>query len=212
MAQEQPGHVNDPPQRNRLWWALGIGLSALGLSGLLGFLALACVIGLYSGQSDTQRADAALVLGAAVANNVPTPVFAARIDHAIGLYRRGQVPYLVLTGGVGAADTLAESEAARRYCLQRGVSAGALLSESQSRTTWENLRYAQPVLARHGLQRVLLVSDPLHMRRAVTQARDLGLDAHPSPTRSSLYRSWRTQLPFLLRESWFYGRYLLIGE
>ena len=40
-------------------------------------------------------------------------------------------------------------------------------------------------------------------------ARDLGLDAHPAPTPTSRYRSWRTRAGFLGREVFFYATYLL---
>jgi hypothetical protein len=60
--------------------------------------------------------------------------------------------------------------------------------------------------------RVLVVSDPLHMRRAMRMAIDLGLDAHPSPTPTSRYRSLTTQLPMLLREVYFSAYYLVTGN
>ena len=81
--------------------------------------------------------------------------------------------------------------------------------ETESRTTFENLAGAKGVVEREDLGRVLIVSDPLHMKRAVLMARDMGLDAYSSPTPTSRYRSWRTQLRFLLREVYFYSTYLL---
>jgi uncharacterized SAM-binding protein YcdF (DUF218 family) len=59
---------------------------------------------------------------------------------------------------------------------------------------------------------VLVVSDPLHMRRAVRMATDLGLDAHPSPTPTSRYQSLGTQIPMLAREVWFTLNYLATGD
>ena len=42
------------------------------------------------GQVDEQRpADAIVVMGAAQYDGRPSPIFAARIDHAVALYRRG---------------------------------------------------------------------------------------------------------------------------
>ena len=98
------------------------------------------------------RADAALVLGAAVWNGQPSPVFAERIHHAITLYQRGQVRSLVFTGGVGSGDTAAEGTVAARYAIARGVPAEAVLVEAASRTTWDNLALAQPLLAANGLR------------------------------------------------------------
>ncbi len=163
----------------------------------------------YSFQSDTTPADAAIVLGAAVWGTQPSPVLEERINHAITLYRAGGIRALVFTGGVGNGDQRAEAEVARDYALQRGVPAEHIHLETHSRTTYENLREAKPVLAEQGLGRVLIVSDPLHMKRAVTIARDLGLDAHPSPTPTSRYETWKSKSGFLLREGYFYASYLL---
>jgi uncharacterized SAM-binding protein YcdF (DUF218 family) len=47
------------------------------------------------------------------------------------------------------------------------------------------------------------------MKRAMLYADDLGMKAYSSPTPTSLYRSWKTRLPFLLREELFYIAYRL---
>ncbi len=163
----------------------------------------------YSSQNDTTPADAAIVLGAAVWDTRPSPVFEERINHAIALYQTGEVRALVLTGGVGRDDQRAEAEVARDYAVPRGVPVEHIYTETRSRTTYENLREAKPILAVQGLRRVLIVSDPLHMKRAVAIARDLGLDAYPSPTPTSRYETWKSKSGFLLREGYFYAIYLL---
>lgn len=161
----------------------------------------------YSLERDTTPADAAIVLGAAVYRDRPSPVFRERINHAIDLYHDGTVKFIIFTGAVGNRDELAEAEVARTYAMQRGVPAEAILIETISTTTEENLREAGRILEENNLGRVLIVSDPLHMKRAILTARDLGLDAHPSPTPTSRYRTWRSQLTFLLRETYFYTTY-----
>ena len=169
-------------------------------------------IALYSFRMADIRADAAIVLGAAVAYSLPTPVFEQRIRHAIQLYQDGKVGKLVLTGGVGYGDTLAESEVARDYCLAHGIPETDMLLEVRSHSTIENLAEAKPLLVANGLRTVLLVSDPLHMRRALTLARDLGIDAHPSPTTTSKFESFKIKGRFLCQETYFYSRYLLVEQ
>ncbi|HEV2765160.1 MAG TPA: YdcF family protein, partial [Pyrinomonadaceae bacterium] len=56
----------------------------------------------YGGHTSDGRADAAVVLGAAVWTRRPSPVFRERINHAVELYKRGRVRKLILTGGRGA--------------------------------------------------------------------------------------------------------------
>jgi uncharacterized SAM-binding protein YcdF (DUF218 family) len=171
-------------------------------------LAAASIWG-YASNADSRPADAAIVLGAAVWNDRPSPVFEERIKHAIDLYRSGQVSSLIFTGGLGQDDQQSEAEVARRYALDAGVKSEAIFCETVSKTTYQNLSGAYVVVKHEHFGRVLIVSDPLHMRRAITLARDLGMDAYPSPTPTTRYTSLQTQAGFLAREVYFYSVYLL---
>ena len=53
----------------------------------------------------------------------------------------------------------------------------------------------------------IIVSDPLHMKRSMLIANDYDINAVSSPTPSSKYQSWKTKVPFLLREGFFYVGY-----
>jgi uncharacterized SAM-binding protein YcdF (DUF218 family) len=61
-----------------------------------------------------------------------------------------------------------------------------------------------------GLHRVIVVSDPLHMARALRLARRLGIDAVGSSTPSTRFRSFRTRWQFLAREVYFFHRDLVL--
>lgn len=159
-------------------------------------------------QREAEAADAAVVLGAAVWNGRPSPVFEERIEHAIHLYRKGTVRYLVFTGGKGTNDPFIESVVASQYAVERGVAADDTFCETESRTTWGNLVGAREIASSQKMGRVLLVSDPFHMRRSISMARDLGLDAHPSPTPTTRFTRLESQLDFWLRETYLYGLYL----
>jgi len=179
---------------------------------LVAAVVLAANILVYAALSDPAPADAAVVLGAAVYDDVPTPVFEERVRHAVELYRSGRVKLLVMTGGTGPGDLLAESEAAREWAVAQGVPPAAIVVENQSQTTRENFSNIKPLLAGRGIRRILVVTDPLHMGRAMRMAADLSLDAHPSPTPTTRYRSLTTQLPMLLREVYFSAYYVLTGN
>lgn len=153
--------------------------------------------------STDPAADVAIVLGAAVWRNQPSPVFAARIDYALDLLTTGQVDNLIFTGGVGTADHIAEAYAAATYAVERGASAERLRCETTSATTHGNLRAAASIMHHEGWQRAAIVSDPLHMLRAVRTAKDLGIAPYPAPTPYTRYRTWASRLPFLLREIFF---------
>jgi uncharacterized SAM-binding protein YcdF (DUF218 family) len=154
------------------------------------------------------QADAAIVLGAAVWGREVSPVFKERINHAVELYRTGKVRKIIFTGGQGNANESSESATARQYAIGQGIPAGDILVEERSHTTYENLLFAREVAAARGLKRVLIVSDPLHMKRAVAIAIDLGLDAYPSPTPTTRYQGRGTQLGLLAHETYYYIGYL----
>ena len=170
---------------------------------------LAARIYSYSNQSSDGPADAAIVLGAAVWGTRVSPVFKERIDHGIDLYQNGKVRKLIFTGGQGQSNEPSESAAARLYALQRGVPAADILTEQQSHTTYENILYAKQVADQQGLRRVLIVSDPLHMKRAVSMAIDLGFAAEPSPTPTTRYQGLGSQAQMLAHETYYYIGYLL---
>ena len=81
--------------------------------------------------------------------------------------------------------------------------------EDRSHTTYENLLYAKQVADDHGLKKVVIVSDPLHMKRAMVMARDMGMEAYASPTPTSRYQSVQSRVGLLARETYYYFGYLL---
>lgn len=163
--------------------------------------------------SGNERADAAIVLGAALRpDGTPSPVFAGRLEHAVQLLRTGRVRRLVLTGGKGEGLLQSEAAAGRAWAIARAVPAAAILIEERSHTTRQNLVEARSLMTRARLRTAFIVSDPLHLPRSLRMARGLGLRAQAAPTPSSRYRSWRTRLPFLARESFFLTGYWLTGR
>ena len=138
------------------------------------------------GDIDERRpADAIVVLGAAQFNGRPGGVFAARLEHAVALWREGLAPYLVVTGGKLPGDKTTEAATARAWAIERGVPAGSILSEDQGRTTLESLEAVAVIFREHGLRSGLFVSDETHMLRVLRMAGDQGIEAWGSPTRTS---------------------------
>ena len=171
-------------------------------------VALATRIYSFGNTRSNEPADAAIVLGAAVWSSGVSPVFRERINHGIDLYRNGRVHKLIFTGGQGNPGEPTESSAARDYALQNGVPLQDILIEQKSHTTYENILYAKQVADTQGIKKVLIVSDPLHMKRAVLMAEDAGLSAEPSPTPSTRYQGFKSQLLLLAHETYYYIGYL----
>ncbi|MDE0826947.1 MAG: YdcF family protein [Akkermansiaceae bacterium] len=180
---------------------------------LLAYLTLQAVsIHRFGFSDDGRSADCAIVLGAAAYHNKPSPVFTERINQGIRLYQEERVKFIILTGGFGDGAPFAESEVALDYCLDQGVPREALLLETKSKHTQENLKEAKLVMDERGWKTALVVSDPWHLKRALAMAHSKGIDAQPSGTTSSRYESPKARAGFLLRELYFYHQFIFFGH
>ena len=200
--------MNARRQRKR-WGVFGwawrlLLLLVLWVAGVAGYI-------VWIGERDqAAAADVIIVLGAAAYDARPSPVFEERIRHGIDLYQRGLARHIIFTGGFGEGARFSESQVARRYALRHGVPARAILIETASRTTWQNLQQAAALMKARGFKRAIIVSDPLHMARALRLSRELGIDALGSSTPTSRFRSFDTRKRFLLQEVYFFHRDLFV--
>jgi uncharacterized SAM-binding protein YcdF (DUF218 family) len=165
-------------------------LTKLGLAVVVGAVAITGYAALriwQQGQVDERGnpVQAIVVLGAAQFNGVPSPVFRARLDHAVALYLEGRAERLVVTGGRQPGDRYTEAQTARAYAVAHGVPAGAILAEDTGRDTWESMRNVAALFEANGIERALFVSDRAHMLRVLRMAEDLGITAFGSPTTTS---------------------------
>jgi uncharacterized SAM-binding protein YcdF (DUF218 family) len=159
---------------------------------------------LASRRDDARRSDAIIVLGAAQFDGRPSKVLAARLDHAIDLYRRGIAPVIVVTGGKQPGDRFTEAETSATYLHSHEVPEDAILREVDGRSSWQSLASAARFLKERGLTRVVLVSDAYHSARIDDIADEVGLDAVTSPTRHSPIKGagvWRRIFTETLRVS-----------
>ena len=166
------------------------------------------------GQIDGRRnVDAIVVLGAAQYNGRPSGALAARLDHAIELYKEGDAAYLITTGGKLPGDNYTEAQTGFNYATKRGVPASAILMESTGRTTLESIRNVRAIFDARGFRTALFVSDRSHMLRVLLLAQDCGIEAWASPTETSpddidgrlIYQS-------MIHEMGGIGLYLFVNE
>ena len=161
----------------------------------------------YGSVDEKRTADCAIILGAGTSGGEVSPVYRERINHGIWLYENGYVDYIIVTGGTGDGETVSDAEAARDYAISVGVPSDIIIIEAKSTITEENIENVKVVMDAYSLEDAIIVSDPLHMKRAMLMCKDYGIQAYSSPTPTSMYRSLKTKLPFLLREEFFYIGY-----
>jgi uncharacterized SAM-binding protein YcdF (DUF218 family)/lysophospholipase L1-like esterase len=122
-----------------------------------------------------QSSQAIVVLGAGVLEGcVPNQNGVRRALLAARLWKEGKAPVLVFTGGSGTDCPVAKAMAL--LAREMGVPESAIRQETGSLNTWENGAISAPLLRGWGFERLLLVTDRLHMRRASAVFTRLGFD------------------------------------
>jgi len=103
------------------------------------------------------RADAIIVLGGNDGD---------RALRALGLYKEGYAPKIVLTGlERGRASPPANLTWRAEYLVARGVPKSALRFEIYSENSYEEAENILDLMRKQGWRTVIAVSDPPHMRR-----------------------------------------------
>ena len=140
--------------------------------------------------------DAIVVLGAALRpGGRPSPALVRRIETAARLFAAGRAPRVLVTGGAPGGGAVSEADAMRRALLAQGVPEAAILVEDRARDTLENARFSIPILRSVGVSRAIVVTDGVHMRRALSLFRLLGMPCEPAPCaaptgrRGAVYRA-----------------------
>ncbi|MEP7054872.1 MAG: ElyC/SanA/YdcF family protein [Actinomycetota bacterium] len=158
--------------------------------------------------ADVPGEPVAIVFGAGVHGGEPSPFLARRLDIAIGLFQRGQVRGLLMTGDNSRED-YDEVGIMARYAAGRGVPAAAIGQDHAGFNTYDSCYRARVIF---GVRRAVVVTQSFHVRRATFLCRQLGLEADgvgddtsdtwPGETRKSQVREllatmkalWQTQV------------------
>ena len=134
----------------------------------------------YASQDQAAPSDAIAVFGAAEYDGKPSPVYRARLDHALVLYRHGIAPLIVTLGGNGG-DQYSEGGVGREYLESQGVPDKAIIAETESRTTEDSARRIAVIARANGLRRLVIVSDETHLFRIHEICAADGLNVLTSP-------------------------------
>jgi uncharacterized SAM-binding protein YcdF (DUF218 family) len=134
----------------------------------------------YANLDQAAPADAIGVFGAAEYDGRPSPVFRARLDHALDLYHRGIAPLIITVGGPGG-DQFSEGSVGREYLIGKGVPEPDIIAETQSRNTEESARRMAVIARKNGLRKLVIVSDGTHLFRIHAICAADGLDVLTSP-------------------------------
>lgn len=125
------------------------------------------------------RPRVAIVFGASVFSNGDlSPTLEERVETAISLYKSGKIDR-VLVSGDNRHPSYNEPKAMQDYLVTHAVAPQDVIVDYAGRSTFETCLRAREIF---GLQRAVLVTQQVHLSRALYLANELGLDAHGVPT------------------------------
>jgi uncharacterized SAM-binding protein YcdF (DUF218 family)/glycosyltransferase involved in cell wall biosynthesis len=110
-----------------------------------------------------------------------------RVKQAVDLYNSGYAPRMIFSSGYVFA--FPEAEVMRDLAIANGVRPEAIILEKQATNTLGNVMGARQILSANGWRRILLVSSPYHMRRAMLTWHRMApeIDVRPTPVRVSQF-------------------------
>ena len=144
-----------------------------------------------AGADSYPPAQAIVVLGGTI--HMPSMVHHAsgiidpsdRLLMALRLYHAGKAPVVILSGGnnplFGKVPEQSEAEVMRLLLVEWGIPDAAIQVEGGSINTRENALFSHQLLARRGIERIILVTSAIHMPRAAAAFRKVGFEVVAAP-------------------------------
>lgn len=133
------------------------------------------------------KLDYVVVLGAGLIGDQVTPLLASRIDKGIAIYQKQPGCKLIMSGGQGPDEIIAEGQAMANYAFEQGIPVEDIVIENQSTNTEENLKFSY-ALMKPG-SRFALVTNYYHVFRALLLARKLKIKCIGYGARTKFYFS-----------------------
>lgn len=153
-------------------WIKGVCLGIFCMGMLLFISVEGMILAKYNVQA-APGADYVIILGAQWKSTGPSEVLRRRLDQAIRYLAGNPGTKVIVSGGKGGNEPVAEAEGMQGYLIQRGVDASRILVENASSNTCENLVFSGRLLDPEK-DRVVIVTSNFHMFRALKIAQKQG--------------------------------------
>lgn len=185
-----------------------------------GILLLAVVIPLFllgstwkaGGKSSITSGDVIVVMGAAQYDGRPSEALEARVIEAARIFNRGFAQSIITVGARAPGDRTTEALASRNWLIAHGISGEKIVALSQGRDTLVSTQRYVAEMKKRSFKNVIIVTDPYHCLRAVTMAKDLGVNSSCSPVRTGPNASTHSNFRYLIRETGAYLAYITLGR
>lgn len=120
-----------------------------------------------------EELDWLIVLGAQVRGTYITNSLRRRLDRALEYQKKHPGVKVIVSGGQGPGEAVAEADAMAEYLIENGIPEEQIRREDRSTSTRENLRFSR-MYADAGKDRVGIVTNDFHIYRSSVIARQEG--------------------------------------
>lgn len=121
-----------------------------------------------------ENADCALVLGAGIWNNEPSPMLKDRLDVAIELYNNEKVSKIIMSGD-HTKENYDEVNTMKKYAIEKGVKSEDIFMDHAGISTYDSIYRAKNIF---GTNKIIIVTQKYHLYRSLYIAKRLNLEAY----------------------------------
>ena len=155
--------------------------------------------------------DCVLALGCGIRGETPLPTLRMRLDKCLEYLQHNPNAWILVSGGQGRNETIAEAEAMERYLVSKGVDPSQILQEDQSSNTAENMQFSKPILDQHFASKtykVVCITSDYHAYRAQVLSEKYGIPVshYNAPTPWHLYPSAYLREALSICKMWIMDR------
>ena len=130
---------------------------------------------IYNNAEQVPEVVAALVPGAALSvDGTLAPIFSARVDVAVELYKEGKVSKILVSGD-NSTLTHNEVNPARLYLIEKGVPSEDIFLDHAGFDTYSSMYRARDIF---GVSSMIITTQSFHLYRSIFIARHLGIEAY----------------------------------
>lgn len=130
----------------------------------------------YSRKRELAVADYLIVLGAQIKGTKITKSLKYRLDMALLYLEKNKATKVIVSGGKGKNEWIAEANAMKQYLIEHGIEETLIIEEDQSRNTYENIFFSKKYIDKEQAV-VIIVTNDFHVFRgmAIAKKQNLGI-------------------------------------
>jgi len=152
-----------------------------------------------SNKDDFKNVDFVIILGAGLHGDIPSKTLETRLEAGKQFLLKNKNLPVIVSGGQGEGETISEAKAMGKYLTDKGIAENRIYYESESTTTYENLKFSKQIIKQLGVAEptVLIITNDYHIVRAKMIGKELGLESYGLGGKS----------PMLVRINYFIREY-----